>query len=130
MYEGKCLTKLVLSCSVCLEILICLFVCLWWKLVQTCESCPPHSHLNIFTNIPIFISLSLFWCSKWKKNKELKVPWNALIEGMCDRRYVSVVCHVFPPHVSIFGLFPVLVSCHYRHVHKSLRSSPSQVSSL
>ncbi len=25
----------------------------------------------------------------------------------------SVVCHVFPPHVSIFGLFPVLVSCHY-----------------
>ncbi len=23
------------------------------------------------------------------------------------------VCHVFPPHVSIFGLFPVLVSCHY-----------------
>ncbi len=25
----------------------------------------------------------------------------------------SVVCHVFPPLVSIFGLFPVLVSCHY-----------------
>ncbi len=23
------------------------------------------------------------------------------------------VCHVFPPPVSIFGLFPVLVSCHY-----------------
>ncbi len=23
------------------------------------------------------------------------------------------VCHVFPPRVSIFGLFPVLVSCHY-----------------
>ncbi len=23
------------------------------------------------------------------------------------------VCHVFPPHVSIFGLFPVLVSCRY-----------------
>ncbi len=23
------------------------------------------------------------------------------------------VCHVFPPLVSIFGLFPVLVSCHY-----------------
>ncbi len=23
------------------------------------------------------------------------------------------MCHVFPPHVSIFGLFPVLVSCHY-----------------
>ncbi len=23
------------------------------------------------------------------------------------------VCHVFPPHVSIFGLFPVLVKCHY-----------------
>ncbi len=22
------------------------------------------------------------------------------------------MCHVFPPHVSIFGLFPVLVSCH------------------
>ncbi len=25
----------------------------------------------------------------------------------------SVVCHLFPPLVSIFGLFPVLVSCHY-----------------
>ncbi len=25
----------------------------------------------------------------------------------------SVVCHVFPPHVSIFGLFPALVRCHY-----------------
>ncbi len=23
------------------------------------------------------------------------------------------VCHVFPPHVSRFGLFPDLVSCHY-----------------
>ncbi len=23
------------------------------------------------------------------------------------------VCHVFPPHVSRFGLFPVLVKCHY-----------------
>ncbi len=23
------------------------------------------------------------------------------------------VRHVFPPHVSIYGLFPVLVSCHY-----------------
>ncbi len=23
------------------------------------------------------------------------------------------MCHVFLPHVSIFGLFPVLVSCHY-----------------
>ncbi len=23
------------------------------------------------------------------------------------------MCHVFPPLVSIFGLFPVLVSCHY-----------------
>ncbi len=23
------------------------------------------------------------------------------------------VCHVFPPLVSLFGLFPVLVSCHY-----------------
>ncbi len=26
------------------------------------------------------------------------------------------VCHVFPPLVSIFGLFPVLVSCHYGYV--------------
>ncbi len=26
------------------------------------------------------------------------------------------VCHVFPPHVSIFGLFPVLVSCHYEFI--------------
>ncbi len=23
------------------------------------------------------------------------------------------MCHVFPPLVSIYGLFPVLVSCHY-----------------
>ncbi len=30
--------------------------------------------------------------------------------------HVSVlcrVCHVSPPHVSLFGLFPVLVLCHY-----------------
>ncbi len=26
---------------------------------------------------------------------------------------LSCVCHVFPPHVSLFGLFPVLVKCHY-----------------
>ncbi len=29
------------------------------------------------------------------------------VSGFC------CVCHVFPPLVSIFGLFPVLVSCHY-----------------
>ncbi len=29
----------------------------------------------------------------------------------------SVVCHVFPPHVSLFGLFPVLVKCHYELIH-------------
>ncbi len=33
--------------------------------------------------------------------------WCALLSGFC------CVCHVFPPHVSIFGLFPVLVKCHY-----------------
>ncbi len=26
---------------------------------------------------------------------------------------LSCVCHVFPPLESIFGLFPVLVKCHY-----------------
>ncbi len=30
-----------------------------------------------------------------------------LLSGFCCVR------HVFPPHVSIFGLFPVLVKCHY-----------------
>ncbi len=30
-----------------------------------------------------------------------------LVSGFC------CVCHVFPPLVSIYGLFPVLVSCHY-----------------
>ncbi len=30
-----------------------------------------------------------------------------ILSGFC------CVCHVFPPHVSIFGLFPVLVKCHY-----------------
>ncbi len=37
-------------------------------------------------------------------------------EGPPERPVMSVlcrVCHVFPPLVSIFGLFPVLVSCHY-----------------
>ncbi len=28
-------------------------------------------------------------------------------------RVLLFVCHVFPPLVSIFGLFPVLVKCHY-----------------
>ncbi len=31
-------------------------------------------------------------------------------QGWVEKRYLSVLC---PPHVSIFGLFPVLVSCHY-----------------
>ncbi len=43
---------------------------------------------------------------KLKKVREKRAaPW-----------YMSVlcrVCHVFPPVVSLFGLFPVLVSCHY-----------------
>ncbi len=30
------------------------------------------------------------------------------------------VCHVFPPLVSIFGLFPVLVSCHYELIRVQL----------
>ncbi len=30
------------------------------------------------------------------------------------------MCHVFPPHVSIFGLFPVLVSCHYELIRVQL----------
>ncbi len=30
-----------------------------------------------------------------------------LLSGFC------CVCHLFLPLVSIFGLFPVLVSCHY-----------------
>ncbi len=30
------------------------------------------------------------------------------------------VCHVFPPHVSIFGLFPVLVKCHYELIRVQL----------
>ncbi len=36
----------------------------------------------------------------------------ALIANTCTDCQGSVVCHVFPPHVSRFGLFPVLVSCH------------------
>ncbi len=33
--------------------------------------------------------------------------WWYYLSGFC------CVCHLFPPLVSIFGLFPVLVSCHY-----------------
>ncbi len=35
--------------------------------------------------------------------------------GYCDTCVspLSCVCHVFPPLVSIFGLFPVLVRCDY-----------------
>ncbi len=33
--------------------------------------------------------------------------WRLELSGFCCVR------HVFPPHVSIFGLFPVLVKCHY-----------------
>ncbi len=32
---------------------------------------------------------------------------NTLFSTYCCQS--SVVCHVFPPHVSLFGLFPVLV---------------------
>ncbi len=32
----------------------------------------------------------------------------------------SVVCHLFLPLVSIFGLFPVLVSCHYEFIRVQL----------
>ncbi len=33
--------------------------------------------------------------------------YSSNLSGFC------CVCHVFPPHVSRFGLFPVLVKCHY-----------------
>ncbi len=36
----------------------------------------------------------------------------------------SVVCHVFPPLVSIFGLFPVLVKCDYELILVQLCLSP------
>ncbi len=35
------------------------------------------------------------------------LPGGGVMSGFC------CVCHVFPPHVSRFGLFPVLVKCHY-----------------
>ncbi len=41
---------------------------------------------------------------KKKRHLHLGCPWGC--QG-------SVVCHLFLPLVSIFGLFPVLVSCHY-----------------
>ncbi len=33
------------------------------------------------------------------------------------------VCLVFPPPVSIFGLFPVLISCHYELIRFQVKSS-------
>ncbi len=45
-----------------------------------------------------------------------KISMNKKTPFRDTRLQVSVlcrVCHVFPPLVSIFGLFPVLVSCHY-----------------
>ncbi len=46
----------------------------------------------------------------WRKTKleVFRLAWRE--STLCQS---SVMCHVFPPHVSIFGLFPVLVSCHY-----------------
>ncbi len=41
--------------------------------------------------------------------------WNCYGVGRAfqDGGVMSVLCHVFPPVVSIFGLFPVLVKCDY-----------------
>ncbi len=42
--------------------------------------------------------------------KNILVPWFSTMLWMS---VLCGVCHVFPPPVSIFGLFPVLVRCHY-----------------
>ncbi len=59
-------------------------------------------------------------CLSWGASRTPTPPprWNCLGSGRAFQEggVMSVlcrVCHVFPPLVSIFGLFPVLVSCHY-----------------
>ncbi len=59
-------------------------------------------------------------CLSWGASRAPTPPprWNCYGVGHAFREGgvmsgFCCVCHVFPPHVSIFGLFPVLVSCHY-----------------
>ncbi len=50
-------------------------------------------------------------CS-FKKEKSLwvKMTQKPSVSDLCP------VCLVFPPLVSLYGLFPVLVSCHYEFI--------------
>ncbi len=62
------------------------------------------------------------WGSEWgcrfsvEKTQSVFFTNKRIDERLIIRMYVSGFCHVclvFPPLVSIFGLFPVLVSCDY-----------------
>ncbi len=91
------------------------FVCTFQKILAhkyfnantiTCITMPQRARLKTTHNLTFLTDV----CSK-----QVKVVWvfhhnpNFLLVVSP----LSCVCHVFPPLVSIFGLFPVLVKCHY-----------------
>ncbi len=57
-------------------------------------------------------SHSLLSTSYWQCH--LHTSLSVFLSGFC------CVCHLFPPLVSIFGLFPVLVSCRYELIYVQL----------
>ncbi len=75
--------------------------------------------------------LCMYPCLSWGASRVPTPPprWNcygsgrAFREGGVMLEYVRVmsdlfrVCLVFPPLVSVYGLFPVLVSCNYEFIH-------------
>ncbi len=80
---------------------------------------PPWSPLSVCSalEVPVLCSCP---CLSWGASRAPTPPprWNCYGVGHAFREGgvmsgFCCVCHLFLPLVSIFGLFPVLVSCHY-----------------
>ncbi len=77
---------------------------------------PPYCLFRSGGPRPVFLSVSVLrglQSAHPPSPMELLRLGTSLSGGGSYVRVLSCVCHVFPPLVSIYGLFPVLVSCHY-----------------
>ncbi len=80
---------------------------------------PPWSPLSVCSALEVPVLCSCPCLSRGASRAPAPPPrWNCYGVGHAFREGgvmsgFCCVCHLFLPHVSIFGLFPVLVKCHY-----------------